>query len=258
MSFDLKKYMGTPVLASQHGAEVDSFMVWVHWLMIALFIGWMVYFLYTLYRFRASRNPKADHIGVKSHASNYIEGAVIIAEAVLLFGLAIPLWAKAVDQFPKESESTVIRVTAEQFSWNSRYPGADGKFGAQAFALVSSTNTFGIDYNDPAAADDVVPPMKDIRVPVNKPVIVHLSSKDVIHSFKILPLRITLDAFPGMRIPLHFKPTKVGQYQIQCAQLCGNGHYSMNGFFTVETQEDFDKWFSEKSASAASTATSFE
>lgn len=251
MSFDLKKYMEMPMVASKHGQDVDSLMVWVHWLMIALFIGWIVYFFYALYRFRVTKNPRADHIGVKSHASNYIEGAVIIAEAVLLFGLAIPLWAKAVDRFPKENESTVIRVTAQQFNWNSRYPGADGKFGSQSFSLVSTTNNFGIDYNDPASADDIVPPLGDIHAPVGKPVIVHLSSLDVIHSFKILPLRVTLDAFPGMRIPLHFTPTKVGQYQIQCAQLCGNGHSSMKGFFTVDTQEAFDAWVVEKAATSA-------
>ena len=89
-----------------------------------------------------------------------------------------------------------------------------------------------------------------------KPVIIHLTTKDVIHSFKVTAMRMTQDCMPGMSIPVHFTPTKVGKFNITCAQLCGNGHSSMNGFFTVDTKEDFAKWIAEKSKSGA--ATSFE
>ena len=65
--------LGMPELASKNGEAVDALMVYVHWLMIALFIGWLIYFVYAVWRFRASRNPKANYHGVKNHASNYIE-----------------------------------------------------------------------------------------------------------------------------------------------------------------------------------------
>src|SRR2546426_27021 len=93
-----------------------SLIIYVHWLMIVLFVGWLAYFAYALFRFHRSRNPKADYVGVKGHASNYIEGAVALVEGVLLIGVAVPLWAKAVDKFPKEDESTVIQVVAQQFN----------------------------------------------------------------------------------------------------------------------------------------------
>jgi cytochrome c oxidase subunit 2 len=58
-----------------------------------------------------------------------------------------------------------------------------------------------------------------------------------------------------MRIPIHFIPTKEGRYQINCAQLCGNGHSSMaGGYLVVESQDAFNKWL----ASKAGAATSFE
>jgi heme/copper-type cytochrome/quinol oxidase subunit 2 len=83
---------------------------------------------------------------------------------------------------------------------------------------------------------------------VNKPVIIHLTSKDVIHSFKVIALRVCQDAIPGMQIPVWFKPLKEGRYQINCAQLCGAGHYSMSqGMLIVESQEKFDKWQAEQS-----------
>jgi cytochrome c oxidase subunit 2 len=94
-----------------------------------------------------------------------------------------------------------------------------------------------------------------MHVPVNKPVICYISSKDVIHSFKLIAMRITQDAIPGMRIPVWFKPTKEGRYQINCAQLCGNSHSAMTaGMLVVESQAAFDKWL----ASKAGAATSFE
>ena len=240
--FNLKELMGLPVLASEHGKDVDNFILYVHWLMIALFIGWLAYFIFAVFRFSKSRNPKADYLGVKSHASTYLEITVAAIEVVLLVGFSIPLWAKVVDDYPDPKVSTVIRVTAEQFSWNSRYPGADGVYGAQDVKFVDAGNKFGYDPNDPAGKDDVTPPFKDIRVPVNKPVLIYLTSLDVIHSLSIHPVRVCQDAIPGLRIPVHFTPTKVGKYKITCAQLCGNGHYSMDGSFSVETPEDFAAW----------------
>ncbi len=246
--------LGMPELASRNGESVDALIVYVHWLMIALFIGWTAYFIYTLWRFRAVRHPKADYVGVKSHASSFIEVGVVVAEAVLLIGVAIPVWARAVDKFPEAKDSTVIYVMAQQYAWNVRYAGADGVFGKQDMKFVSDSNLFGVDPADPAGKDDIVT-LNDFHVPVNKPVIVYVSSKDVIHSFKIVAMRVCQDAIPGLRIPCWFTPTKIGKYQINCAQLCGGGHSAMTGgFLTVESQADYDKWIKSKTAAAAGPA----
>ena len=249
------------MLASEHGQQVDDLIIYVHWLMIVLFVGWLAYFAYTLFRFHRSRNPKADYFGVKNHASNYIEGAVALVEGILLVGVAVPFWAQAVDKFPKESESTRVQVVAQQFAWNVRYPGKDGIFGKQDMHFVTSENVFGVDPADPNGKDDVQT-LNEIHVPFvkgadgkAKPVIIYISSKDVVHSFKVIALRITQDAIPGMRIPTWFRPTQEGRFQINCAQLCGNGHSQMSGgFLVVESQEACDKWL----ASKAGAATSFE
>jgi cytochrome c oxidase subunit 2 len=250
----MRQILGLPVVASEHGRNVDALIIYVHWLMIALFVGWLAYFAYTLFRFHHSRNPKADYMGVKNHASSYIELAVAFVELVLLVGVAVPLWAKNVDKFPKESDSTVVQVVAQQFAWNIRYAGKDGVFGKQDMHFVSSANVFGVDPNDEKGKDDV-PVLNEMHVVVNKPVIAYISSKDVIHSFKVIAMRITQDAIPGMRIPVWFTPTEKGRYQINCAQLCGNSHSAMSGgVLVVEDQQDFDKWL----ASKAGGATSFE
>jgi cytochrome c oxidase subunit II len=253
----MEKLLGLPALASEHGKDVDNLISYVHWLMIVLFVGWLAYFAYVLFRFHRSRNPKADYVGVKNHASNYIEGAVALVEGVLLIGVAVPLWAKATDKFPNENESTRIQIVAQQFAWNIRYPGKDGEFGKQSMELVKSDNVFGIDPSDPKGKDDITS-LNEIHVPFvknpdgkAKPVIFYISSKDVIHSFKVIALRVTQDAIPGMRVPIWFRPTQEGRFQVNCAQLCGNGHSSMAvGFLIIESQEAYDKWLTSKTGGA--------
>jgi cytochrome c oxidase subunit II len=242
------RLLGLPVLAGENGRTVDDLIIYVHWMMAALFVGWFIYFVYALWRFNARRHPKADHEGVRSHASSYIELGVIVAELVLLIGFAIPMWSKAADvtKIPDAQDATQIQVVGQQFAWNARYAGKDGKFGQQDMRQVTDTNLFGVLPDDPNGKDDVQV-LNEMHVPIGKPVICYVGSKDVIHSFKVIALRVTQDAIPGMRIPCWFKATKEGRYQINCAQLCGNGHSSMAaGFLVVESQEAYDKWLASK------------
>jgi cytochrome c oxidase subunit 2 len=226
-------------------------MVYVHWLMLVLFVGWSAYFVYTLWRFNVRRNAVANHEGSNSKIPKYTEIAVVVAEAVLLIGVAIPIWAKNVAQFPDPKDATVVQVMAQQFAWNVRYPGPDGKFGRQDMKLISNTNVFGVVPDDPSGKDDIQL-LNEIHVPVNKPVLIYLSSKDVIHSLKLVSMRITQDAIPGLRFPVTFTPTKLGRYQIECAQLCGNGHAAMSGgFVIVQTPEDYEAWLKSQSGTAA-------
>jgi cytochrome c oxidase subunit 2 len=256
----MTNWLGLPELASAHGGQIDDMIGWVHVFMLILFIGWGAFFTYTLIRFRRSRNPVADYTGTKSHASKYLEVGVALVEAVLLFGFAIPLWAARVDRMPPESEALVVQVTGEQFAWNVHYSGPDGKFGRTDIKLIdSSENPLGLDRSDAAAKDDVTT-LNQLYLPVNKPIIVKLRSKDVIHSFGVPEFRVKQDAIPGLTIPAWFIPTvtteemrtRTGnaefQYEIACAQLCGLGHYRMRGFVTVQTAEEFQKWMAEKVA----------
>ena len=245
------RVLGLPELASTNGQAVDNLMVYVHWLMLVLFIGWIIYFGYVLFRFSAARNKKASYEGSKSKVPSYVEFAIVGIEAFLLLVIAVPLWAKNVGHFPTPEESTVIQIVAQQFNWNARYPGLDGKFGHQDMKLVASDNTFGVDPADPAGKDDVQV-LNEIHVPVNKPVLIYLSSKDVIHSLKLVAMRITQDASPGLRIPCTFTPNKIGRYQIECAQLCGGGHAAMaGGFLVVQSKDDYEAWLKSKSGTAA-------
>lgn len=244
-------------VASAHGPALDQFIIYIHLLMGILFVGWLAYFLYTVFRFRKSANPKADYTGAKSHFSSYAEVGVAAIEALLLLGFAVPLWAKAVDAFPQKTgnpktDPIEIAIMAMQYKWNAHYAGPDEKWGRQDIKLAAATNPFGLDSNDAAAKDDVMAQLGEpFYVPVNREVICRVSSMDVIHCFKLPRMRVTQDAIPGMTFPVHFKATKPGDYMIICAQLCGNGHSTMKGEFKVVSEEEYAAWFAKKSAAGA-------
>lgn len=242
--------LGLPPEASTHAADIDHMIVLVHWLMAVLFLGWGTFFLFVLVRFRKGANPTASYTGAKGKLAKGLEVAVAIVEGILLAFYAIPAWATRVQDFPAESQAVVVRVTAEQFAWNVHYPGPDGKFGRRDIARVSADNPLGLDRSDPDAKDDLVTP-NQLNLPVDRPVLVHLTSKDVIHSFAIYEMRVKQDAIPGMEIPVWFIPNKVGQYEIACSQLCGIGHFRMRGFVTVQSDADFRKFLAEEEKNLA-------
>ena len=132
------------------------------------------------------------------------EIGVVVVEAGLLFGFAIPLWAARVDAMPPAGDVLTVQVTGEQFAWNIHYPGPDGVFGRTDLKLLDlQSNPLGLDRDDPAAKDDVTT-LNQLYLPVNKPIIVRLRSKDVIHSFGVPELRVKQDAIPGLTIPIWF------------------------------------------------------
>ncbi len=238
-------YLGLPVQASTHAGEIDNMISLVHWLMLVLFVGWGIFFVYVLFRFRKGANPRASYDGAKGKVSKGIEIAIVIIEMVLLVFYAIPAWARRVSNFPTENEAVVVRVVAEQFAWNIQYPGRDGKFGRTDVNLVSADNPLGLDKSDPAAKDDITT-INQLNLPIDRPVLVHLSSKDVIHSFSLFEMRVKQDAIPGMTIPVWFIPNRAGQYEIACSQLCGLGHFRMRGFITIQSATEYQSWMADQ------------
>jgi cytochrome c oxidase subunit 2 len=234
-----------PIQASTHAAEVDHMTILVHWLMLVLFIGWGFFFVFVLFRFRKGANPKASYTGAHGKFAKSTEVAVAVIEIGLLIFYAIPAWATRVKAFPAENQAVVVRVVAEQFAWNVHYPGPDGKFGRTDIKLVSADNPLGLDRSDPNAKDDITT-INQLNLPVDRPILVHLSSKDVIHSFGLYEMRVKQDAIPGMTIPVWFIPNRVGEYEIACSQLCGLGHFRMRGFITIQSAADYQKWYDDQ------------
>jgi cytochrome c oxidase subunit 2 len=233
-----------PLPASAHAGELDTIMTLVHLLIAVLFVGWSLFLVYTLIRFRRSRQPRANPEGLRSRAPSRVEIGVVAAEVVLLALFALPAWIDITSDPPEGQAPLVIRVVAEQFAWNAHYAGADGVFGDTRVHLVDAANPLGLDRTG-AGADDIVTTNR-IAVIKDRPVMVQLSSKDVIHSFGLPNFRVKMDANPGMLVPVWFTPTVAGQFDIVCSQLCGLGHYRMRAILDVLDESGFAAFMKEE------------
>jgi len=245
------RWMRLPIEASAHAQAVDHMITRVHWLIGGLGLLFGLFFLFCLIRFNRRAHPGASYRNVSPRIVWIFLAAVTAVELWELFVVAIPLWASRVSNFPSAPQATVIRVVSEQFAWNIHYPGPDGKFGRTDITLIKPDNPLGLDRTDQDAKDDIFT-INEFYFPIGKPVLVRLTSKDVIHSFSLPQMRIKQDAIPGLTIPVWFVPivaTPDGEtWDINCSQLCGLGHYRMRGLYRSMTQADFDQFIKELAA----------
>ncbi|RMG16550.1 MAG: hypothetical protein D6729_10540 [Deltaproteobacteria bacterium] len=243
------------VSAHGYGGQVDALINFIHVFMAALFVGWGIYYVYTLFRFRAREGHSASPVPAKGKVNKYLEVGVVIIEAILLVGFSIPAWNEAKEDFPSPQEAQTVRVVAQQFAWNFHYPGKDGIFGPVGPQFVTPDNPLGIDRSDPAGKDDIHT-VNELYLVKGKPVIARVTALDVIHSFGVPQMRVKQDAVPGMEVPIWFIPAAVNDvdpetgekipFEIACSQLCGLGHYRMGGRIYVLEEPEYEEWLDEQ------------
>lgn len=223
-----------PSPASAHAAEFDRVLAAAHLEGLLVFASWLAVFALILVRFRARRGAAP---GAPAGAWPLVAVAAVVAGDVwLLAGSALPVWYRRAT--PPAAGANEVRVVAEQFAWNVHYPGPDGVFGRTAPAYVTAADPVGIDRLDPAAHDDFVL-IGVLVVPADRPTVVHLSSKDVIHGFTLATMRVKQDVMPGLPVTTWFTPVTTGTWEVGCSQLCGLGHYRMRALFEVRSADAF-------------------
>ena len=242
--FVTKKWWFPPAITS-FGHEVDAQFFRTLIITGIVFVASQLGLAYAVFRFR-DQGQKAKY----SEGNQTMEVLWTGATIVLFVGLGImarSAWAE-VHFRPASPGALQVEVTGQQFAWNFRYPGPDGKFGRLKPELVNASggNPLGLDPSDPDGKDDVVVPV--MAVPVNREVELLLRSQDVTHAFFVRELRLKQDTVPGMLIRVHFTATETGTYEIPCAELCGLGHYRMHSTLTVMKDADFQKWLKEQAA----------
>jgi cytochrome c oxidase subunit 2 len=219
-------WLHLPEQASTYAPQVDGMFHLIMWITGVIFVLVEVIFLVFLWKYRHREGRVAKY----THGNNRLEVIWTIIPALICVMLALlsrRIWDHIKENMPHDALE--IQVTGEQFAWNFRYPGPDGKFDTP---------------------DDVVS-LNQMHFPVGKPVVVTLTSKDVIHSFFLPEFRVKQDAVPGMHTRIWFEGNKVGHWEIACAELCGLGHYRMKGFVTVDTPDDYAKWLADQAAAQA-------
>jgi len=221
---------------SQHGHVIDHLFYFILWLTGAVFVATEVVLFWFLWRYDSKGHMNPVKYTHGSHSLEIIW--TIVPMAVLLFIAIYQMnaWAASKIDNPAAGPDGVfgtaddmrpmLEVTARQFEWRLRYPGlkAEGVLGTPKDIFV----------------------VNDLHLPVNEEILIDLKSADVLHSFFLPNVRVKQDAVPGMKIPVWFRATEIGQFDLVCAELCGWGHYKMKGRLTVESRADFDKWLEEK------------
>ena len=212
-----------PKDVSAHGKDIDSLFYFILVLTGIVFIATEMVLFWFIWKYDVA--ARGDQKSAYVHGNHTLEVIWTIIPAVTMLFLAIyqmNAWADIKMRRPVMKPT--VEVVARQFEWRLRYPGPDGDLGTP---------------------DDLFL-VNDLHVPVDEDILVQLKSMDVLHSFFLPNLRIKQDAVPGMKIPVWFKATETGQYDLVCAELCGWGHYKMKGQITIQSREDFDAWLEAK------------
>jgi cytochrome c oxidase subunit 2 len=230
-----------PALASRHGAGVDAMLQYLFFTtgtLVLIGFGALAWLVWTGARRGAPRRLPVARTESVLALSIGVLMALIAEGGVLAIGL--PVWQEYFQ--PEESPVAVtVEVTGQQFLWNVRYAGEDGKFGRKDLRLIDDvSNPLGLDKSDPAAADDIVL-VNRIVAEADRPLRVRLHSKDMIHSFFLPHLRVKQDVIPGMTPDITFVPTREGSFELLCAELCGLGHYRMQGVLRVVRRGHLDR-----------------
>lgn len=236
----LSPWQLTP-LASNWGA-IDQTIAISFWVTGAVFLAVTLFMAVALIRYRDRGQRRAHYEPENKRLELWLTGITTVGIAALLApGLFV--WGAFVSA-PDDAHE--VEVVGQQWHWSFRFPGEDGEFGAARNGLVDAANPYGIDPEDPRGEDDVLVNEPRVLLPVDRPVKVVLRSKDVLHNFKVAPFRAKMDAIPGQRSYFWFTPTRTGEFEAVCAELCGIAHFAMRGRVEVVEPERFEAWLAEQ------------
>ncbi len=208
---------------SSFGADIDGIMSYIWWVTAGWLVAAELVLVYFLVKYRKKDGVRAAW--APATGSKALMWVIVPVLAVTAFDMVIEhrssvTWDKIKLTSEIPEHDVLVRITARQFAWDFTYAGADGKLGT---------------------ADDFTS-MTEFHVPKGKVVRFQLESQDVIHSFWVPALRFKQDVVPGRFIPGWFDTSKVGQYEIACAEICGASHTQMRAILVVESAENFETW----------------
>ncbi len=236
----LSPWWWTPIASNWN--YIDHTLVITFWITGVVFAAVVLFMAYCVFRFRHKEGSRAAYEPESKRLESWLTVVTAIGVAAML-APGLYVWSQFISV---PDEATEVEVVAQQWQWNYRLPGADGRLGKSDNRLVSFENPLGIDPDDPAGQDDVVLEAVDLHLPVGQPVKMMLRSIDVLHDFYVPEFRAKMDMVPGTVTYFWFTPTRTGTFEVLCAELCGVGHGFMRGIVMVDTQEDYPAWLEEQ------------
>jgi cytochrome c oxidase subunit 2 len=240
----LSPWWWTPI--ASNWSYIDHTISLTFWITGVVFIAVVLFMGYCVLRFRHREGRRA----VYEPESKRLEWWLTIVTAVGVAAMLTPglfVWHRFVTV---PEGATEVEVVGQQWLWNFRLPGADGRLGTSDVRNVAVENALGLNPNDPAGQDDIVIEGGELHLPVGTPVKVLLRSIDVLHDFYVPEFRAKMDLVPGLVTYFWFTPTRTGTFEILCAELCGIGHSQMRGTVIVDTEVDYQAWLQQQQSFA--------
>jgi cytochrome c oxidase subunit II len=226
----------TPI-ASNWGRLDDTILITliitgVVFVAVNLFIAWAI----VRYRHRPG------HRAAYEPESPRLESSLTAVTALGIVAMLTPGLYVYSEMIDIPSDALVVEVLGQQWQWRFRFPGADGQLGLSDTRFMSADKPFGVDPKDAHGRDDVLIDGPELHLPLGKPVKIVLRSRDVLHDFYVPEFRAKMDIVPGTVSRFWFTPTRMGRFEILCAELCGVGHFNMRGHVVVEDESAFHAW----------------
>lgn len=268
-----KNYMlgyGPHISASEHGKSTDFLFNVTLAFTGVVFVLTHIGLFWFAYKYKGKRNQKASFISHDNKLEIIWTAIPAIVMTFLVVG-GLDVWNNVMADIKDKDDYIEIEATGAQFTWFLRYPGADGKLGTRDYKKITSLNPLGQDFTDPKNYDDFQP--NEIVLPVNKKIRVRITARDVLHSFFLPHFRLKMDAIPGMPTYFVFTPTtttreyrerlshykewqvpsdpkdpeskarwETFEYELACAELCGNGHFSMRKVVKIVSEAEYKIW----------------
>jgi cytochrome c oxidase subunit II len=215
-----------PAAASTYAHDIDVLFDVITLLVgIPFLVASYLFFAFIL-RFKEKHGQKAMYItGTEHRYMKWIHRAhiPILTFDVIIVVMAVNVWYDVKQNLP-EHDATV-KVIAQQWAWTFVHAGADDTFGT---------------------ADDITT-INELNVATDTLYHYKLEAKDVLHNFSVPVFRLKQDAIPGRVITGWFEPTLTGDFDIQCAEICGIGHGLMPGRIHIRSKADHAAWLASKS-----------
>jgi len=232
----------TPLASNWSG--MDETLLLTFWVTGGVFMAVGLFMVYCVWRYRYQKDRKSEYKPEDKKLEFHLTWITAVG-VVALLAPGLVVWNK----FVTVPENAVkVEVMAYQWGWNYRLAGEDGILGKTSIQNISDDNPYGLDLNDPNGKDDLLVEDADLHLQIDKPVKVLLRSIDVLHNFYVPEFRAKMDMVPGMITFYWFTPTKTGEYEILCAELCGTGHYAMLGTVMVEEEGDYSNWLAQQAS----------